>query len=662
MTSLFCLLAAALLAAPNPVLEHVADAGVLRHAGRYYLMGVGTAGKMRVSTDLVAWSKPKHAFSMDNAWATGPAGRDTEIHACDFLLHNGRFHLYWSVNHGELRQIGHAIADAPNGPYIEPVRDRPFDGRIDPQCFRDLDGSLYFYTVKFGLGNLIFAQPMQHPATLAGQELCLLSALPNTWETIDQAEKKVTLPVNEGPFVARHRDRYYLIYNANHTGAEFGNYALGVAEAAAPLSFTNDGKYPFPILRANTDPRFVGETPMPARRVSSCGQPNLVRGPNGLEWWLVYFADVGTRRSQCIDRVHFFGHEMVVEGPTLADSPGFHPAPGVPQFQDLFETAGSLTRQWSLPPAARADAENLLLGGGQGVELARASTLSMGSFVAEWTGHFDVDGHDGALGLALLEPSGSTALRLGLNRASARWVLSTADGTSLAQGALPVDFDFTRPHAWRFERNHDRGSAELDGVRLFQDLPLSDAPYTPALFAEAATARFDHFMCTSGWDEFGASMRGWTAATPSANGGVVLHAGQRALRPDRLRNYEFSVQASGEGELAFMPACLDDANYILASYAPQSDLLTISRASSGQLQLLARVPVSKRLHRAHAASEIGYNLRAVKANDELVLFVDGFEATRITVPWTEVAVGLFAVEARVRYLATTCIGHPAASS
>lgn len=661
MISSLSVIAVAALAVANPVLKDVADAGVLRHAGRYYIMGVGTHGDIQTSTDLVTWSKRIHAFSMDNAWATGRAGRDSEIHACDFLLYNGRFHLYWSVNHGELRQIGHAVADRPTGPYMEPTQDVPFDGRIDPQCFRDNDGRFYFYTVRFGLGNVIFGQTMAGPATLSGVSKHLLSAVPDTWETLDQSEQKLLLPINEGPFVARNRDRYYLIYNANHTGPEFGNYALGVAESTTPLGFENAVKYGFPILRSNTDPRFTGEKPAPEKRISSCGQPNLVRGPNGLEWWLIYFADVGERRSQCIDRVHFFGPELVVDGPTLADTPGYHPAPGRPVFQDRFETGGRLAGRWEVPSEAQVDVDGLLLGGKAGMEHARATTPPMGSFVAEWTGHFDTDAANGAMGLALLDASGSPALRLGVDRARARWYLAGPGTTHLAEGVLPAEFAWTRPHAWRFERNHDRGSAELDGVQLFDHLPLGAAPLQPALFSEAATARFNHFMCTPGWDEFGESMRGWCGAAMSVRGGVEIAAGRRALRNDRMRQYEFSAQASGEGELAFIPAYLNDANYIVVSYAPNRDVLTVSHTLSGQPQPAIEVPVAKRLHRARAASETGYNLRAVKTGDQLILFVDGFEATRCALPWAAASVGLVAGETPVRFLATTCIGYPSAA-
>ena len=205
-------------ASGNPVLEGVADAGVIRFNGDYYIMGVGTDGCFWKSPDLLQWDGPFHAFSMDNAWATGAANRDSEIHACDIVLHNGIFHLYWSVNYRLLRAIGCAQAQNILGPYQELNRDVPFDGRIDPQLFVDDDGACYFYTVKFTDGNVIYGQPMDGPTRLAGEAVKLLSALSETWEYMDHK-------VNEAPFVVRYRDHYYMLYNGNHTGLEYGAYS-----------------------------------------------------------------------------------------------------------------------------------------------------------------------------------------------------------------------------------------------------------------------------------------------------------------------------------------------------------------------------------------------------------------------------------------------------
>ncbi len=49
----------------------------------------------------------------------------------------------------------------------------------------------------------------------------------------------------------KYRDRYYLMYNANHTSTEWGNYQLGVVEADSPLSFQNGNKYSYPVVNSN---------------------------------------------------------------------------------------------------------------------------------------------------------------------------------------------------------------------------------------------------------------------------------------------------------------------------------------------------------------------------------------------------------------------------
>lgn len=48
----------------------------------------------------------------------------------------------------------------------------------------------------------------------------------------------------------KYRDRYYMMYNANHTSTEWGNYQLGVAEADSPLGFQNGNKYSYPVVGA----------------------------------------------------------------------------------------------------------------------------------------------------------------------------------------------------------------------------------------------------------------------------------------------------------------------------------------------------------------------------------------------------------------------------
>jgi len=61
------------------------------------------------------------------------------------------------------------------------------------------------------------------------------------------------------------------------------------------------------------------------------GQPSIVRGPNGWEWWLVYMANKAWKRNQHIDRIHFTGGRLYVDGITSPYSKGFHPVPAMPR-------------------------------------------------------------------------------------------------------------------------------------------------------------------------------------------------------------------------------------------------------------------------------------------------------------------------------------------
>jgi len=639
------LMAMYLLGAPNPVLPHTADAGLLRHDGKYYLMGVGTDGSLFVSDDLVHWSGPQHAFSMENAWTSGSAATDDNIHACDLLLHNGLFHLYWSVNHGELRQIGHAVAKTPEGPYHEPVREIPFDGRIDPQCFQDDDGRLYFYTVKFGFGNAIWGQPMTSPWKLADKPIPLLTAVRDSWETADKPKQFI----NEGPFTIKYRGRYYMMYNANHTSPQYGNYALGVAESDGPLNFNNGGKYRFPVLRSNLDPRHAGITIDPkAPETKNCGQPNLVRGPNGIEWWLLYFADRGAR-SQCIDRVHFFGHELFMEGPTTAAVPGYHPVPALPTFRDFFEDAASPVARWNLEGnwQQRQGALHVCAETGEGCAQPRVSWMR--NYVLETTLQYR-EKDAGRLGVVAWDNGHGTRLLIGIDRAKdiAFQRLSHGQRSKEHRVPLPRGFNWEGPHDLRIENNAGAFSVYLGALRLdLPEEPISKySPGLPALFASGCSASFGSFSLTRGWDEWGRSIRGWTSSTAGLRngntGGLVLQPHQSAFKGDPLRYYEFTVQTEAKKAGGVYAVYVNEGNYLMVLFdADFTRIVASGKRHDRSLPEVAFV-VHPRIHRAHDVSANGNNLRVVKRKGGTLLFAEGLELGEIEGDWPESRVGLFA--------------------
>lgn len=255
--ALVCAMPAVAQNLPNPILRNVADIGVMKHNGKYYLGGCRTDGNFYVSDDLVHWSEPIHVIDMNNDWTRGTGAGNNQIHANDMMYHNGVFHAYWSVNYwGRDRHavhITHATASNPLGPYDEPVKDTWMDNRIDPCVFRDADGRFYMYMVRFTDGNAIWCRPMKSPWEFAGDPVLMFSSQPGTWETMDNR-------VAEGPWVMRYRGQYYMMYNANHTGSAWGNYQLGVAQASSPMGFNTGNKYSHPVLGSNQtaiDERYV---------------------------------------------------------------------------------------------------------------------------------------------------------------------------------------------------------------------------------------------------------------------------------------------------------------------------------------------------------------------------------------------------------------------
>ena len=310
----------------NPVLQGVADAGVIRWAGKYYLGGVGTNGDLYISSDLLNWNEKIHVFDLDNEWTQGTGAKNNMIHSNDLSYSNGLFHLLFSANYwGDDRHIVHcvhAVSPTIEGPFREPRTDQWFENRIDPQVFRDEDGRLYFYVVKFTDGNVIWAREMNQDFSFAGEPVEQFSSQKGTWETMNER-------VAEGPFVIKYRGRYYMMYNANHTDPSYGSYQLGVCEADNPLHFNTGGKYSHPVVRANTDSyKITGD-----EHLLTPGQPNIVRGPNGWEYWLSYMANNHSGRHQFIDQIFFVNNRLTVDGITGARTPGFHPCPTQPQWE-----------------------------------------------------------------------------------------------------------------------------------------------------------------------------------------------------------------------------------------------------------------------------------------------------------------------------------------
>ncbi|AFL85799.1 beta-xylosidase [Belliella baltica DSM 15883] len=743
---------------PNPVLPGVADAGVIRFNGEYYIGGVFTNGGVYRSSDLVNWKGPTHVFSMDNAWTFGPASADREIHANDFNYVNGVFHLYWSVNYWGKDQhavhVGHATSKNILGPYVEPVKDSWFENRIDPALFIDDDGVPYFYLVKFTDGNTIWGRKMSDPWTFDGEPVYMFSSLQNTWETMDNR-------VAEGPWVLKYRDNYYMVYNTNHTATRWGNYMFGVSQANGPLGFHHGNKYPHPVMTSNqfdiedkyvdllrynsntsNDFKFTenkpaqgwqnngsvsqnwkvgklglgsertinsstrntrtswdsgevwvhkdfehktvqgnlalrihhdGETTvflngreiysqeqpdfiivnLDSRAMGSLvegqnllavhskkgarsgfldfslfamqedraddilfspGQPNVLKGPNGFEWWMIYMANKNReRRGQYITRINFFDKKLNIQPISSSNTPGHHPLPSQPTFQDLFDynEVSIFHNNWATV-GGKWDLEG---------EAIRQSTVTDAS---AWIKSKKAKNYFFEANVKINDIAASEAGIYPWYRDEKNWVKfslrpkqkllaleAMMDGRSVLE-TVPVakDFDFQAYNKLSVYKN------DHEVQFLVNDLP-TQMKYNhnglglegiPGIFTSGAQVTFDGVVYTIGWDEYDHQIKGWVSESLSSNKTLEWKVDENGIsspydkgnhvvvKGDALEAYELSAQMTfveGHGKAGIMPVYINDKNYLKAGIDPKSQSIEIEGLVDGAVIQSIKIPLEK---------------------------------------------------------------------
>lgn len=228
------------------------------------------------------------------------------------MLFTGR----WKQN-GSLR-MGIAFADAPEGPYEDPLGEPLFDfgyAAIDGTLVVDDDGAPYLIYSRDCSENVVDGR---HESHLYGVRLAddLMSTVgepvPLTapdagWETASGDYRW-----NEGPAVLRHGGKYYLFYSANYYASK--EYSVGVAVADAPL-----GPY---VKQANNPILTWVEDGERGVRVSGPGHNSFFTV--GDELFTAYHTHThpdapSGDRQLCVDRAGFHADGTAyIDGPTLA--------------------------------------------------------------------------------------------------------------------------------------------------------------------------------------------------------------------------------------------------------------------------------------------------------------------------------------------------------
>ncbi len=380
----------------NPVLNQpAADPFVLKHAGVYWCYATGTSPDGRrfpvfQSRDLVTWQFV--------AGALAPLPGDASCYwAPEVTEYNGRFYLYYSVGDEAHMQLRVAVATAPAGPFEDSghvLTSEQF--AIDGHVYVAADGVRYlFYATDFlehshvGTGTVVarladwfhLAEPPR-PVTRAQFD----------WQVYDpqRAEKGgVRWHTIEGPFVLRHKGRFYQMFS----GGNWQNVSYGVSYAVAERLDTADE------WRQVAD----GETVLPVLRtipgvVIGPGHNSVVRGPDNQQLFCIYhrWAADQSDRVLCIDPLDWAGERLIVLGPSNAALP----APNPPTFADWFddERAVDLGVGWATQSGAWSIGAGAAHVAGAG--LARCETRTA-ALVCEVTLRA-ADSAPGGYGLALL--------------------------------------------------------------------------------------------------------------------------------------------------------------------------------------------------------------------------------------------------------------------
>ena len=287
----------------NPVCDG-ADPFVLLYEGVYYLYSTNSIDGFRVftSSDMSTWVDRGYCLKAEDVMG------DKWFWAPEVMYRNGKFYMVYVAE----EHLGIATSISPLGPFVQEEKRWLNDiNEIDGHFFVDDDGTVYLYFVRFDDGNVLWCAKMNED---------LLSYDKSTATFLFRAEDEWELrdcSVVEGPFVLKHKGKYYLTYSANHTRSE--DYAVGYAVSKSPMG---------PFVKAKSNPILKK-----IEALNGTGHHSFTTSKDGRELVCVYHArplrDTECPRRTCIDRAEFValndGEDdiLVIHGPTADEQKAF---------------------------------------------------------------------------------------------------------------------------------------------------------------------------------------------------------------------------------------------------------------------------------------------------------------------------------------------------
>ena len=356
------------------------------------------------------------------------------------------------------------------------------------------------------------------------------------------------------------------------------------------------------------------------------GQPNLVRGLNGFEWFVSYFALWNSGpHMQGINRVFFFDRKLHIDGPTGARPPQYQPRPYPATFADNMETPGNLSPEtWECIGGSWRviDGQAEVTGVKTALALIRTNP-AINYLFQTWIEPQD----QGSCGIVAWYIDGKNNLILHLDQRTQTLICTQylKGKKTLQSYPLHDGFDFSAYHKIRVEKNADLAEIWIDEIRLTRAAPLKvpTMPGRPGLFSRNTRTAFDAVLYTVGWDEFDERIRGWK---PNKKG-------LPPTKGDWMEHYEFSAQVifKSRKKAGVYPVFINTQNYLLVEYNPVTHRLRAYGKRNGQKfqTLEAEGPASDSI-----------NLRTVKLADRVLIMLNGKQVFEIPGAWPASQVGL----------------------
>ena len=198
------------------------DPFIMLYNDTYYAYGTSAPNGISVfiSDDLLIWKIPGRnlALNKDDVWS------DRWFWAPEVYYVGGKFYMYYSAD----EHICVATSDSPLGPFVQEVQKPMIEDEkcIDNSLYIAENGTPYLFFDRFNDGLNIWVAELEDNLTEIKAETmkpCI---------HVSQAWEEVWPRVNEGSFVIKHNEAYYMTYSANSYESPF--YGIGFATSTSP--------------------------------------------------------------------------------------------------------------------------------------------------------------------------------------------------------------------------------------------------------------------------------------------------------------------------------------------------------------------------------------------------------------------------------------------